>query len=441
MARAWITDRWVKDATVTAGDGSTVKVSASSAQLKTLSKLPEHFRTTRFNRGKRWQVSWYEDVDGVRRLRGKLFDSKRDAEELRSSLEDDIRAGRYLQPEDADRLVRDVAVLWLQSKRRIKDSTYFNYRKILDTYVLPQWGSKKVGHVQRHHVEAWVTALQVGTAPVQFQEGYARSQTPLGPSAVKNVVRTVFGSMMNFAVSQKWISENVVKLVELPKQPSTPVLETLTHEQVERMAQAAMQVSGESRDYVAVHMLAYAAPRINELFALQKRHIDLPGMRATIEQTWTRARDGGRKLGSPKNGDSRVTPLTDHLISMLQTLTADQPESAFVFRVSDSPMALWDRNWHSRVWVPAAKLSKLDKRFSKFSPHVLRHTAITFAIAAGADIKIVQAMAGHRSIEETMNTYGKLFPDRLHEVQKLMSEHRARSVTPRLAVVGGASET
>lgn len=37
-------------------------------------------------------------------------------------------------------------------------------------------------------------------------------------------------------------------------------------------------------------------------------------------------------------------------------------------------------------------------------------------------------MAGHRSIEETMETYGKLFPDRVEEVRQLMSEHRARSV-------------
>ena len=437
MARAWIVDLWVKDAQIETADGATARVSASSAQLKAITKLPEQFRTARFGRGKRWKVAWYESVQGKKTQRSKLFESKRDADELAASLEDDIRAGRYLRPEDGDRLVRDVAELWLKSKRRIRDSTFFNYRKILDSYVLPKWGDTKLGHVRREHVEGWVSDLQAGSAPVRFQEGYNRSQKALGPSALKNIVRTVFSSIMNFSVSQHWIAENPVKYVELPSMPGTPVLETLTHEEVEAMALAAQEVSGEYRDYVAVHVLTYAAPRLNELFALQKFHLSLERHSASIEQTWTRDRSGGRKLGPTKNGDSREVPLVDHLVPMLKALVKDMPATAYVFRQKDSAEALWDRNWSGRVWVPAGKASGLSKRYRKFSPHVLRHTGITFAIAAGADPKIVQAMAGHRSIEETMNTYGKLFPNRLEEVRKLMSEHRARSVQPRLKAVIG----
>ena len=42
MARAWITDRWVKDATVTMPDGTTTKISPTSAQLRALKTLPHH---------------------------------------------------------------------------------------------------------------------------------------------------------------------------------------------------------------------------------------------------------------------------------------------------------------------------------------------------------------------------------------------------------------
>lgn len=437
MAKAWIVDLWVKDAVLTDADGIKFKVSPTSAELKSITKIPERFRTSKFGRGKRWKAVWYEDVDGRRRQRSKLYDGKRDAEEFAASLEDDIRAGRYLQPEHAEQYFREVAELWLASKRKIRDSTFVNYRKILDTYVLPQWEGKKIGSIRREHIETWVTALQDGTAVVKFQEGYKRAQTALGPSALKNIVRTVVGAIFNFAISQKWVAENPVKHVELPSIPGTAVLETLTHEEVETMALAAMEVSGEYRDYVAIHMLTYGAPRLNEMLALQKFHLDLNGHSARIEQTWTRSKEGGRKLGPTKNGDSRSIPLVDHLLPMLKTLVDKQSANAYVFRQNDVADAVWDRNWSNRVWVPAAKASGLAKRYKKFSPHVLRHSGITFAIAAGADPKIVQAMAGHRSIEETMNTYGKLFPNRLEEVRKLMSEHRARSVQPRLKVVGG----
>lgn len=437
MARAWIVDLWVKDAEMIAADGSTVKTSASAAQLKSISKLPEAYRTARFGRGKRWKLAWYETVGGVKRQRSKLFDSKRDAEELRASLEEDIRVGRYLQPENADRLVRDVAKLWLRSKRRVKASTAFNYSKIVNAYVLPQWGDWKLGRIDRESVEKWVTALQEGKAPVAFDEKYSKDPRPLGPSALKNVVRTVFGSILTFAIRENWIADNPVRFVELPKVPRTPVRETLTHAQVDAMAGAAEAITGERRDYVAVQMLTYSAPRINELFALQKRHLRFDAFEVEIEQTWSRAPAGGRQLGSPKNGDSRVVPMPEHIADELKALVKDLPDSAYVFRSTGSQEAMWDRNWHNRVWTPAATTAKLSGLFSKFSPHVLRHTGITFAIAAGADIKVIQAMAGHRSVEETMGTYGKLLPNRMNEVRKRMAEHRAAELRPRLKVVGG----
>lgn len=437
MARAWVTDLWVKDHVTETADGTVVKVSPTGAQLKSISKLPEQFRTAKFGRGKRWKLAWYESVDGVKRQRSKLFDSKRDAEELQASLEEDIRVGRYLQPQNADRLVRDVAKLWLRSKRRVKSSTAFNYSKIVNAYIVPQWGDWKIGRIDREAVESWVSALQEGTAPVKFDESYAKAPRALGPSSIKNIVRTVFGSIFNFAISQKWVAENPVRYVELPQVPRTPVKETLTHEQVDAMALAAQEVTGELRDYVAVQLLTYAAPRINELFALQVMHLRFDDLEIDIEQTWTRAQSGGRETGPPKNGDCRVVPMPEHVVTDLKTLVKGLPATAYVFRAKGSSEALWDRNWHNRVWTPAAKKSKLIGRFSKFSPHVLRHTGITFAIAAGADIKVIQAMAGHRSIEETMGTYGKLMPNRMSEVRERMAEHRASALRPRLRVVGG----
>lgn len=435
MARAWIVDLWVKDAVIESAGGERVKVSPTSAELKSIARLPDRFRTTKFGRGKRWKVTWYESVDGVKRQRARTFDRKPDAEALRASLEDDIRVGRYLAPENGDRTLRQVAELWLKSKRRIQSSTYFNYEKILSAYVLPEWGDWKIGRIDRESVERWVTALQEGTATVSFADNYSKNPRPLGASSLKNIVRTVFSAIFNFAISQKWISENPVRAVELPDIPRTPVKETLTHQQVDAMADAAQLVSGDLRDFVAVHVLTYSAPRINELFALQKVHLRFDDLEIDIEQTWKRAKAGGRELGPTKNGDSRVVPMPEHVVDDLKKLIDGLPDTAFVFRQNNSAEALWDRNWHNRVWTPAAKASKLRKQFSKFSPHVLRHTGITFAIAAHADIKVIQAMAGHRSIEETMTTYGKLMPNRLGEVRRLMAEQRVSALKPKLRAV------
>jgi len=58
-------------------------------------------------------------------------------------------------------------------------------------------------------------------------------------------------------------------------------------------------------------------------------------------------------------------------------------------------------------------------------PHQLRHTAASLAIAAGADVKVVQQMLGHASATMTLDTYGHLFEDRLDEVGDAMDRARA----------------
>ena len=46
-----------------------------------------------------------------------------------------------------------------------------------------------------------------------------------------------------------------------------------------------------------------------------------------------------------------------------------------------------------------------------FRFHDLRHYLASMLIAAGADVKVVQARLRHASATTTMNTYGHLMPD------------------------------
>ena len=55
---------------------------------------------------------------------------------------------------------------------------------------------------------------------------------------------------------------------------------------------------------------------------------------------------------------------------------------------------------------------------------MLRRTAASLAIAAGADVKVVQQMLGHKSATMTLDLYGHLFPDRLDTVADAMDAAR-----------------
>jgi integrase len=48
--------------------------------------------------------------------------------------------------------------------------------------------------------------------------------------------------------------------------------------------------------------------------------------------------------------------------------------------------------------------------------HDLRHTRASLAISAGANVKVVQKLLGHKTAVLTLDRYGHLFPDDLDSV-------------------------
>ena len=65
---------------------------------------------------------------------------------------------------------------------------------------------------------------------------------------------------------------------------------------------------------------------------------------------------------------------------------------------------------------------------ARITPHELRHTAASLAIASGADIKVVQSMLGHKSATMTLDQYGHLFGDRLDVVADAMDAARTAAL-------------
>lgn len=166
MAKAWVSDRWVKDTLLSMPDGTTQRISSSALQLKSLKTLSEHFRTRNFRNGSRWQVRWYDLNDtGLQKPRKKQFKRRSEADEFAAELEDDMRSGRYIDPSQDEQIFREVATTWPASKSSVKGSTMCRYLRELDYSVLPKWGNIQIGRSTRPKIDAWVSELREGTAP------------------------------------------------------------------------------------------------------------------------------------------------------------------------------------------------------------------------------------------------------------------------------------
>ena len=70
------------------------------------------------------------------------------------------------------------------------------------------------------------------------------------------------------------------------------------------------------------------------------------------------------------------------------------------------------------LFVVVGKLSKKTNMLPMRTFHTLRHTHASAMIAMGIDIKNLQERFGHTSPTVTLNTYGHLYQEQKHDVNK-----------------------
>ena len=79
-------------------------------------------------------------------------------------------------------------------------------------------------------------------------------------------------------------------------------------------------------------------------------------------------------------------------------------------------------NFRPRFFDPAAARAGL----AGLTPHELRHTAASLAMAVGANVKAVQRMLGHAPAAMTLDVYAGLFADDIDAVAERLDEAMIR---------------
>lgn len=407
MARAWIDDRW---------------------------KGKDGQPTPRNGKGSRWQVVWWAEEPGpggtiTRRRRTKAFARKIDAQNFTEQIGTSSRDGTYRDPSAGHVTFGEVQTEWLAAQTDLKGSTRARYTRDLRGYVLPQWGHRRIGMITRTEIAQWVQDLAAGRAPAEYvtrgtgERIRQMQRRPLAPNSIKHLT-TLTSAVLAWAVETQRIPANPSTKIKRPR-AERPEHVYLDHRQVDALATAAEGVSGDPSDRALVLFLAYTGVRIGEATALRVGDIDIINKRAQVRQTWTIDEDGKRILGTPKTHERRAVPLARVVLEAVKALTVGQPADAFLFRASRGG-AVNDHNWRTRVFVYAVADADLADR--GLTPHKLRHTAASAAIAAGADVQVVRTMLGHRDASMTLDVYGHLWPDRLDEVADAMDAARDRQL-------------
>jgi integrase len=344
----------------------------------------------------------YRDLAG--REHSRHFSRKVDAQLWLDSVTTAVHTGTYVDPSRMRMTLGEWSAQWLETKVDLKPTTRRGYEGLLRVHILPEWGSVRLGDITHQGIAAWVARLNA---------------SHLSASSVRQAHRVV-SLVLALAVRDGRLARNPAVGVPLPRAVRGEQV-FLTHDQVDQLADAA------GRDRLAIFFLAYTGVRYGEMAALRVRNLNLLRRRALITESVVDV-NGHAVFGTPKNHQRRQVPLPRFLADELAVHVAGKAPGDFVF-AAEKGGVMHSRNFRRKSFDPAVRAAGLEG----LTPHALRHTAASLAIASGANVKVVQTMLGHQSATMTLDLYGHLLADQLDEVADAMDAARAAGAAARRA--------
>lgn len=233
------------------------------------------------------------------------------------------------------------------------------------------------------YLDADATMADVTTASITaYQEDFARR---CSPGTVGNAL-TVIRSFCRWAIRVGHRTDDPTLSIQWPRR-TKPSPRALKQSELQKLFVALTSYSQLSpyhefmlrRNRRAIFLMLFAGLRISEAAALRWREVDLD--------------DGALFVRQGKGGKDRCVPLHPHLLDELRAAPTHYRGFAVAGGKDDQPLSPKSMAHIFEIWLP--------KRGLRISAHQLRHTFATELLRNKADLRHIQELLGHESLETT----------------------------------------
>jgi len=341
-------------------------------------------------------------ADGKERSR--TFRTKKEAERYERTQHTAVERGVWIDPRAGKVTFEAWATEWQRTVVHLRASTQRIYAANLRNHIVPDLGQIELGKLTPSMLRAWLSGLTTKAG---------RSGKPLAAGSVAQAYRTL-NRVLVAAVDDELLGRNPLGGVKAPKSASGE-MRFLSHDEVATLAEAI-----DDRYQALVMVAAYTGLRAGELIGLRRKHVDLLRRAITVVEQ-VQYIGGQYQVLQPKTAAGRrsvalPTIVVAALDGHLKAYAEPGPEG-LVFPAPEGGYLRLE-NFRKRVWQPAIT----EAGVAPLRVHDLRHTCASLAIAAGADIKVLQGMLGHASAALTLDRYGHLFPGQAQSVADRLDE-------------------
>ena len=209
---------------------------------------------------------------------------------------------------------------------------------------------------------------------------------------------------MQYLCRDRHRADDPTEAAEGGKMPPLRLPQTLSLPEIERLLTVpALDTPEGLRDRAMLEITYGCGLRVSELVALKSDDVDV---RAGLIRPFGK----GRKERQVPLGDGVRESLAAYLSSARSALLQDKPPTPFLFVTRQGgPMTRQHFLVLVKGYAQEAHISKT------ISPHTLRHSFATHLLSGGADLRAIQEMLGHASVQTTQR-YTQVDVARLREV-------------------------
>lgn len=224
----------------------------------------------------------------------------------------------------------------------------------------------------------------------------------LADSTIARKIASVRG-LHRFLIVEEMASEDPTALIASPRRPD-PFPKALSVQEAIALVEAPGRASPAARrDSALLEFLYGTGARVSETVGVDLGHLDL-------EDKIVRVTGKGSKQRLVPLGSKAVEAITVWLPDRLSLVRRDVAGDPLFINLRGRRLS------RQGVFEIVKKHAvSADIKPGKVSPHVLRHSAATHMVEAGADLRTVQEMLGHATISTTQ-VYTRVSPAHVMEI-------------------------
>ena len=288
---------------------------------------------------------------------------------------------------------------------RLKQSTLLTKKAVLQTHILPFFGSKPINEIKASDVRRWQAKLM--SSPNNYSQTYLKK------------INTELNSIINYAKRFYDLNTNPCGKAGTIGKAKAEEMDYWTYDEYIAFREG---VKDKSLSYICFEVLYWTGMREGKLLALSPADIDLDNKTISVNRTYQRI-EGKDVFTSPKTRKSkRKIPIPDFLCQEL----SDYIQSRYMLD-ADERLFPVTKSYLSHEMIRGCK----NTGIKKIRIHDIRHSHASLLINQGCDALMLADRLGHEKVSTTLNTYSHLFPHKQQElVHSLESLQATDSPTP-----------